>query len=140
MAYEKGITEERDKCKLPARADGEIAPYRIVVPGTEPEDVAQASTPTEYTVGISENASENGKASYEDGDPVTVAYGGIKYLEMSSIGDRGDRVMSDAEGKGVKHSSQDNVWIIGAATQAWTDGQIIPVEIIKQYISEVVGS
>lgn len=134
MAFEKGITEERDKLKLTGKAESEIGSYRIVIKGTDPDAVAQAADSYAFPIGVSENASENGKDSYENGDPVTVVYSGIAYLEMSGIGLRNDRVMATFDGKGLRHETDIDRWVFGTATQAWTDGQIIPVEIIKQFI------
>lgn len=135
MAYTAGITDERNKLNLFGRAGGIINPYRIVVPGTDPDEVIQASDYYQYPVGISGDASENGKKSYEENDSVVIYYSGIVYLKMSGTGARGNRVCSDANGKGQIHDVDlDDVWVIGMATQAWVDGDIIPIEISKLYI------
>ena len=58
MGLELGLTEERDKKNLTAKADGAINPYRIVSAGTGPDEVKQCTGPAEYPEGISGNCSE----------------------------------------------------------------------------------
>lgn len=137
MAWNSGITEERDVLVLPAKADGAIDPYRIVVAGTDANEVAEASVATVYPLGVSGDGSEINAGTYVDGDSVNVKYSGIVKLKMSSTGFRHDRVVATTDGKGTRHAiSTEGVYIFGIAMEAWTDGQIIPVLIDKFLITE----
>jgi hypothetical protein len=134
MSYSAGITEERDVKVMPGRAGAAINPYRILKAGTDPDEVIHNTNQNLFPVGVSGNASENGKATYEENDPVAIKYDGMVYVEMTGTGSRGDRVTSGAAGVGAKHTTQAGSWILGVATQDWTSGQVIPVEFCKHYI------
>lgn len=134
MAWTQGRTEERDVLFAPARAGAAISPYRILKKGTDPDEVIVATNQNDFFEGVSGDASENGAATYAEHDPVQMKYNGIVFVEMSGSGLRGDRVTATAGGKGIKHTSQAGSWILGAATKAWSDGDVIPVEICKHYI------
>lgn len=137
MAWNAGITEERDVLLLPAKADGAIDPYRIVVAGTDANEVAEASVATVFPLGVSGDGSENNKGTYADHDSVNVKYSGIVKLKMSGTGYRHDRVVATTDGKGTRHAmSTEGVWVFGIATEAWTDGQIIPVLIDRMMITD----
>jgi len=140
MAYEGGITEERDLLFLPAKAGAAIGTYRIVQADTDVDEVKAATAGTQYPLGITGDGGENGAASYAENDSLALRYGGISYLKMSGTGTRHQRVMATTGGAGIAHTSQDNVWTIGEAMQAWEDGQEIPVLIDRQFIGEAVGS
>lgn len=134
MAFTAGRTEERDKKFAPARAGAAISPYRILKAGTDPDEVIHATNQNDFFEGISGDASENGAATYAEHDPVQMVYAGIAYIHMSGSGSRGDMITATAAGKGVAFTSQAGSWIIGVATKAFVDGDIIPVEICKFYI------
>jgi hypothetical protein len=135
MAWNAGITEERDVLILPARADGTISPYRIVIAGTDADEVQDASSGTSFPIGVSGDGSENNKGTYADHDPVNVKYAGIVKIAMTSTGARGDRVVATTNGEGTRHDMQtEGVWIIGYAMESWTDNQVIPVLINRQLI------
>jgi hypothetical protein len=134
MSYESGITEERDVKKMPGRCGAAVSPYRILKAGTDADEVIHATNQNSFLIGVSGNASENGASTYLENDPVAIKYQGIVYVEMTGTGSRGDRVTSGADGKGAKHTTLPGSWILGVATQDWTDGQIIPVEIQKFYL------
>jgi hypothetical protein len=134
MAYTSGITEERDVKVMSARAGAAVSPYRILQGGTDSDEVIHATNQNNFLVGVSGNGSENGKATYEENDPIAMKYGGIVYVEMSGTGSRGDRITAGAAGVGVKHTSLPGSWILGVATKAWKDGEVIPVEVCKHYI------
>jgi len=134
MGYNAGMTEERDVLFMPARAGAAVSPYRILKAGTDPDEVIHNTNQNLFPIGVSGNASENGAATYAEHDPIKVKYSGVVYLEMTGTGSRGDKITSGAAGVGAKHTSQAGSWIIGVATQDWTSGQIIPVEICKHYI------
>lgn len=134
MAYNAGITEERDVKTMPARAGAAVNPYRILRAGSDSDEVIQASNQNYAFLGVSGNASEVGKTSYEEHDPIAMKYSGVVYVEMTGTGSRGDRVTSGANGLGAKHTTQAGAWILGVATKDWTNGEIIAVEICKHYI------
>lgn len=134
MAFNSGITEERDVKLMPARAGAAVSPYRILQAGTDGDEVIHATNQNNPLLGVSGNASENGKATYEEDDPIKMKYAGVVYVEMSGTGSRGARVTAGAAGVGVAHTTLPGSYILGIATQDWTDGQIIPVEITKFYI------
>lgn len=137
MAWNKGITEERDISLLPAKADGAISPYRIVVAGTDPDEVAAASAATVYPLGVSGDGSENNKGTYADGDSVNVKYSGIVRLEMSGTGSRHGRVVATTGGLGLAHSIEtEGVYVFGIAMEDWTSGQIISVLIDRYLIAD----
>jgi hypothetical protein len=141
MSYEGGITEERDIKELPGRCGAAINPYRIVTADTDVDEVKASTSPTtEFPLGISGDAGENGAATYAENDPIAIRYSGVSYLKMSGTGTRHQRVMATTGGAGIAHTSQDNCWIIGVALQAWEDGQECPVLIQRQFIGEAVGS
>jgi len=140
MAWTAGITEERDVLVLPAKADGTINPYCIVIAGTDPNEVQDASDGTAFPIGVTSDASEVNKASYADHDSVNVKYSGIVKISMASTGARGDRVVATTAGQGTRHDMQtEGVWIIGYAMEAWTAGQVIPVLISRQLIADTEG-
>jgi len=137
MAWDSGITEERDVLVLPAKADGTISTYRIVIAGTDADEVQEASDGTAFPIGVSGDASEVNKASYADHDSVNVKYSGIVKVSMASTGSRGDRVVATTSGQGTRHDIQtEGVWILGYAMQSWTAGQVIPVMISRQLIAD----
>jgi len=134
MAFNKGITEERDVKLMPGRCGAAVSPYRILQAGTDPDEVIHATNQNNFLVGVSGNASENGASTYVENDPIAIKYSGVAYVEMTGTGSRGDRITAGAAGVGAKHTTLPGSWILGIATQDWTDGQIIPVEITKFYI------
>ena len=140
MAYTSGMTEERDLKYLPCRAGAAIGTYRILQGGTDADEVIQATAGSQFPVGVSGDGGENGKASYEENDRVAARYEGIAYVKMSGAGSRFQRVMATTGGMGIAHTSQDNVWTLGEAMEAWEDGQEVPVLIDRQFIGEAVGS
>lgn len=136
MAYTSGLTEQRDLVTLQAVAEEAIGTYRIVTGGTASDGVVAATDADDYPLGITGDAGENGKASYEDGDPVVVRYGGIAYLTMSGQGAKFDLVTATTGGKGAEFGAitgQTTGWCIGVATKAWVDGEVIPVIIDRVY-------
>jgi hypothetical protein len=134
MSLIEGITEERDKLYAPGIAGGSIEPYRIVVYGTDPDEIIQCTLTSQFPAGISGDASENGKSSYEENDPIEVKYSGFVYLEMYSTGSKGDRIISHTDGRGTKHTFGTNCWIIGVAMADWVEGDIILVELLRFYM------
>jgi len=137
MAWNAGITEERDVLVLPAKADGTISPYRIVIAGSDANEVADASDGTSFPIGVSGDGSENNKGTYADADSVNVKYSGIVKISMSGTGSRGDRVVATTNGQGTRHDiSTEGVWVIGVAMESWTSGQVIPVLIDRHLIQD----
>lgn len=137
MAWNSGITEERDVLVLPAKAESAISPYRIVIAGTEPNEVAAASDGTSYPIGVSGDGSENNKGTYAAGDSVNVKYAGIVKVSMASTGSRGDRVVATTDGQGTRHDiSTEGVYVLGIAMESWTSGQVIPVLIDRHLIQD----
>jgi hypothetical protein len=134
MAYNAGIVEEKDVLTLQGRCGAAVSPYRLLKAGTDPDEVIHATNQNSPFEGVSDNASENGAATYLENDPIRIKYRGIIYIEMTGTGDRGDRVTSGATGLGAKHTTQQGAWIFGFAEQAWTSGQIIPVRECQHYI------
>ncbi len=136
MAYTSGLTEQRDLITLQGVAEEAIGVYRIVTGGVATDGVVAATDEDDYPLGITGDAGENGKASYESGDPVVVRYGGIAYLTMSGTGSKFDLVTATAGGKGAEFGSvsgQTTGWCIGVATKAWVDGEVIPVIIDRVF-------
>jgi len=138
MSYVVGITEEKDVKSLPSFCEGAIALYTFVKVGSSDVQVIENDTADGWCLGVSGIASENGKDTYEDGDPITVKYSGIVYLKMAGTGNMGDRVASDASGQGVAHTTTDEANIFGYALQAWTAGQIIPVLVSRCFVGDTV--
>ena len=139
MAYASGQTEERHVKTMPGRAGAAILDYRILQAGTDPDEVIEATAGTQFPIGVSGNASETTtKASYEENDPVAVKYDGVVFVSMEGTGARGDRVMATTAGQGTEHTTEDGVYILGHATQAWADGDVIPVMIDRYYIGDFV--
>lgn len=134
MAWTQGRTEERDVLFMPVRAGAALSPYRLLKAGTDADEVIVATNQNDFIEGVSGDASENGKATYEEHDPIQMKYDGVVFVEMSGTGDRDDRVTAGAAGVGAKHTSLPGSWIFGVATKAWVDGDIIPVEVCKHYI------
>ena len=136
MAYTSGLTEQRDLITLQGVAEEAIGVYRIVTGGVATDGVVAATDEDDYPLGITGDAGENGKASYEDGDPVVVRYGGIAYLTMIGTGSKFDLVTATAGGRGTKFgnvSGQTTGWCIGVATKDWVDGEVIPVIIDRVF-------
>ena len=133
MAYVDGITEERHVMTMPCIADDEIQLYRIVQAAAVANEVKAATSGVQYPIGITRDASENGKAVYEAEDPIELAIYGVAYLEMYSNGFRGDKIMATAGGLGARHTTQDGVYIIGNASKNWKSGEVIPI-IIDRYM------
>lgn len=134
MAWTQGRTEERDVLHAPVRAGAAVNPYRLLKAGTDADEVIVATNQNDFIEGVSGDGSENGKATYAEHDPIQMKYSGIVYVEMSGTGTRGARITAGAGGVGVEHTSLPGSWILGVATKAWADGDIIPVEICKHYI------
>lgn len=138
MAYTSGLTEQKDLLKIQAIAEEAIDVYRIVTGGTASDGVILADDSTVYPLGISGDAGEVGKASYEIGDAVAVRYSGIAYCKMSGVGSRFALVIAGTNGIGKARTTETG-WCVGIATKDWTDGEIIPVIIHQVYI-EGAGS
>lgn len=136
MAWTAGHTEERDVKKLPANAEAEINPHRIVTAGTLPGDIKQATAATQWPMGVSGDASLQHSTKFATGDQVDVKYDGVVYVEMSSTGSRGAVVAATSAGKGVTLavSAGEEKYGIGFAMEAWTDGQIIPVMVDRMLV------
>lgn len=136
MSYSPGVTEEKDVKTLISFCEGAIAPYTFVKIGSSDVQVIENDTANGFCLGVSGNASENGKNTYEDEDPIAVKYEGIVYVEMAGTGSMGSRVVSDATGKGVEHTTLDEVNVFGYALQAWTDGMVIPILVSRCFIGD----
>lgn len=133
MAYTSGLTEQKDLLKIQGVAEDAIGVYRIITGSTASDGVVAATSTSVYPLGISGDAGENGKASYEANDPVAIRYSGISYLKMSGSGSRFALVIATTGGAGKARTSETG-WCIGIATKDWTDGEIIPVIIHQIYI------
>lgn len=137
MAYALGSTEERHVKTQPGRCGAAISNYRILMKDTDGDEFITATGGTVTPLGVSGNASENTtKVTYEENDPIAVKYAGIVFLTMGSAGNRGDRVMCNASGSGIRHVNTDGVWIVGVATQDWVDGDVIPVQWIPFFMGD----
>ena len=137
MAWDAGITEERDVLLLPARAGAAISPHRIVIAGTDADEVEAASDGSVYPIGVSGDGSEVNKGTYAENDSVNVKYAGIVKLSMSGTGSRGNRVTATTNGQGTAHDIQtEGVWVLGIAMESWTSGQVIPVLIDRHLIQD----
>jgi len=136
MAYTSGLTEQRDIVTLQAVAEETIGTYRIVTGGVASDGVVAAVDESDYPLGITGDAGENGKTSYASGDPVIVRYGGIAYLTMSGSGSKFDLITASSGGKGAKfgaRTGQTSGWCIGVATKDWVNNEVIPVLIDRIY-------
>jgi len=140
MAYTKGITEERDVKCMAARCGAAVNIHRILAKGTDPDEVIQAAGGGVTPLGVSGNAAENHAATYVENDPVEMKYSGVVYIEMAGAGVRGDRVMADSVGRGIRHVNTDGVWVVGIATKLWAAGEIIAVQLAPQYIGDLTVS
>ena len=138
MAYVAGIVEERNVKTFPSYCEGAIEPYSFVKAGTANIQVEENDAANGFCLGVSGNGSENGKATYEDGDPIAVKYGEIVYLKMAGSGSYGNRVVSNASAQGIAHTTADGVNVFGYAMQDWTVGMIIPILVDRCYIGDTV--
>lgn len=100
-------------------ADGEIAPYRIVAPGTNDNAVEQASAASDSLLGTTD---ELGKQS---NGRVDVCLGGLPEVECGGAVTFGAPLTADADGKAVAASATGQR-IIGYALTGGTAGDIIP--------------
>lgn len=140
MGYDAGLTGERDLLILSARAGAAINPFRILKLGTDADEVEAAADGTVWPVGISGDGSENNKGTYAENDYVNVKYSGIAKLSMSGTGSKGDRVVATTGGQGTRHAMDtEGVYIIGFATEDWTNGQVISVLINRLFFADTEG-
>lgn len=105
-------------------ADGTINPYRILKHNNSDTDVVQASSETDYIIGVSD---EVGASSAER---VDVTMNGIAQIELGGTVTRGEELTSDANGKAVSISSLPkgvNYRSIGKALVSGVSGDIAPV-------------
>ncbi len=105
------------KTKLAGAA---INPYRFVKFGADDDHIVQAAAASDLIIGISD---ELGAGAAEQ--PCDYGMIGIGDLELGGQVTRGQRLTSDANGKGVAASAGDNVGAI--AWMSGVSGDIIPV-------------
>ncbi len=100
-------------------ADGAVAAYRIVKPGSAEDDAAQATAVSEKLLGVSQHAAV-------DNERVRVMEQGITKVEYGGNVAFGDPLTSDANGKAVAAapSAGVNNYIIGFARAAGVSGDI----------------
>lgn len=141
MAFDIGNTEERHVKEMPGKTGAAVGKYRILKKGTNGDEFIQATAGSDFPFGVSGNNSENQtENAYSSGKPIKVKYDGVIFVEMAGTGVRGDRVMSDSDAKGVRHVNTDGVYVIGNATKAWTDGEIIPVIFRPYFVGDYTQS
>lgn len=137
MSYSEGLSEERNVKTINGECEGAIDKYSFVKIGSSNIQVSQNDLEGGFCLGVSGNASENGKNTYSDGEPIVIKYEGIVYVEMSGVGLIGNKVISNVNGKGIEASASD-VEIFGYALQDWTDGMVIPI-LVNRYYSSAGG-
>jgi hypothetical protein len=106
-------------------AAGAIAAFRIVKPGADDGEAAQAAAATDALMGVNESVAT------DDGEGCDVVKVGIADVEFGGTVAAGDPVTSDADGKAVKAEPDagTNARIIGFAEVAAVAGDIAPVLI-----------
>jgi hypothetical protein len=141
MAWTGGQGEERDVKTLNGVAEATIAKYTIVSNGTATDGIINAAGGTVFPLGVAGNGSENGADGYSTTNKqMAVKYSGIVFVKMAGAGVRGDRVMSNASGEGIRHDGTDGVYVLGFATKAWADGDVIPVIIDRFFVGDHTSS
>jgi len=137
MAFAEGRTEERDKKMMPCNAGAAISPYRICQKDSgDATEVIAATAGSQFPVGVTGDASENGKTTYAENDPIQLVYEGVAYVELGGTVAQDDRIIASTGGVGVKHTTSDGVYIFGHAMKAGVSGDIIPVLIQRYYIGD----
>ncbi len=106
-------------------AQGAIAAYRIVKPGTADGTLAQAAAATDALIGVMESLSPL------DGERCDAIRSGIARVQFGGTVVAGDPVTADASGMGIKAApaAGSNVRIIGFAEVAAVAGDIADVLI-----------
>lgn len=135
MAWAAGRTEEHDLLTLSIKAGATVNQYRILKKGSNADEVIQTTAATDFPVGVAGIGSMENAGTYDSGDMVDVKTFGVAYVKMSGTGNQDDRVVAGANGYGYKHVAADGVYVLGHATQAWADGDIIPVLINRYFLS-----
>jgi len=98
------------------RAQGAIAPHRIVAAGSEDQTVKQAGAGTDALVGVTPDV---GAA---DGQRVDAIHGGIAGVEYGALVEYGDRLTSNADGKAIPATAGDRV--VGTAMVSGINGDL----------------
>lgn len=104
-------------------AQGAIAAFRIVKPGTADRTLVQAAASTDALIGVMESVAP---AAGERCDAVRV---GVARLEYGGTVAAGDPITADANGRGIKAApaAGSNVRIVGFAEVAAVSGDIADV-------------
>lgn len=135
MTWSAGASGERDILTYAAKAGAAISPYRILMAGTDADEVIAATSGVYVPLGVSGNGSENNKGTYAEHDAVNVKYAGMVKVSMSGTGSRGDRVMATTAGQGTRHPmTTEGVWVLGIAMESWVANQVITVLIDRQLV------
>lgn len=106
-------------------AQGAIAAYRLVKPGSAPHTLAQAAAATDALIGVMESVSPL------DGERCDAIRCGIARVKFGGSVAAGDAITSDASGKGIKAvpAAGSNMRIIGFAEVAAVAGDVADVLI-----------
>lgn len=104
-------------------AQGAIAAFRIVKPGTADRTLVQAAASTDALIGVMESVAPG---AGERCDAVRV---GVARLEYGGTVAAGDPITADANGRGIKAvpAAGSNVRIVGFAEVAAVSGDIADV-------------
>ncbi len=106
-------------------AEGAIGAYRFAKPGTDDHQIAQAAANTDLITGITT------ELDVVDGEPVDLVHDGVHQLQLGGAVTRGQKLTSDANGKGVhaNPAAGVNASVGAVALTSGVDGDIILVII-----------
>lgn len=104
-------------------AQGAIAAFRIVKPGTSDRTLVQAAASTDALIGVMESVAP------DDGERCDAIRVGIARVEFGGTVAAGDPITADANGRGIKAApaAGSNVRIVGFAEVAAVSGDIADV-------------
>lgn len=113
-------------------SEGAIGAYRFAKPGTADTKVAETSAATDLIIGITT------ELDVIDGEPVDVVHDGVHQLKLGGNVTRGQKLTSDADGKGIAAApANDTNMSVGAvALASGVADDVIPVIIT---ISQIQG-
>lgn len=107
------------------KAETAVDPYRAVKPGTDENEVVEASANTDRCIGISANSLADGQVAAGSVVEVFMPGGGGKMILGEAVV-KGDDLVPDANGAGVKPNAEGDQ-IIARALKAGAAGDVIPV-------------
>jgi len=106
-------------------AEGGIEGYHFGKPGSSDQKIAKTSSSTDLITGITT------ELDAVNGEPVDLVHDGVHQLKLGGTVTRGQKLTSDANGRGIAAvpANDTNISVGAVALASGVDGDIIPVII-----------